>query len=189
MGLLYNMNEKHTVRRPAIFLDRDGVLTEEKSYVCSCEEMRIFPYAEECIRKIKEKGYYAIVITNQSGVARGLFTENCLMKMNDYLKQVLNVDAIYYCPHHIEGRVKKYAIVCNCRKPGTGMIERACRDFNIDMEKSFLAGDRASDIKAGKNAGIRTVLLESGYGTAGLESNVVPDYICYDLRDMIKILD
>lgn len=188
MGLLYNMGEKHVKQKPAVFLDRDGVLTEENGYVCSIEELHIFPYAEECIRQIKAKGYYAIVITNQSGIARGFFTESMLVKMNDYLKRTIGADEIYYCPHHLKGKIKEYAIDCNCRKPKTGMIKAACKEFSIDIEKSFLVGDRASDIMAGQNAGIRTVLLESGYGTAKLEGNVTPDYIFKDLRNVIQIL-
>lgn len=175
-------------KKPAVFLDRDGVLTEERGYVCSMEELHIFPYAESCIRQIKAKGYWTIVITNQSGIARGFFTEGMLMEMNDYLKRMIGADAIYYCPHHWEGKIKKYAIDCNCRKPKTGMIEKACEEFNIDIENSFLAGDRASDIAAGQNAGIRTILLKSGYGTAGLEGNIIPDYIFSDLREVIQVL-
>lgn len=175
-------------KKPAVFLDRDGVLTEERGYVCSMEELHVFPYAESCIRQIKAKGYWTIVITNQSGIARGFFTEGMLMKMNDYLKRMVGADAIYYCPHHLEGKIKKYAVDCNCRKPKTGMIEKACEEFNIDIENSFLAGDRASDIAAGQNAGIRTILLKSGYGTAGLEGNIIPDYIFSDLREVIQVL-
>lgn len=186
--MLYNMGEKYVGKKPAVFLDRDGVLTEEIGYVCSIKRLRIFPYAEECIRQIKAKGYYAIVITNQSGIARGFFTEEMLKGMNDYLQKNIGVDAIYYCPHHLKGKIKQYTIDCNCRKPKTGMIKAACKEFNIDIEHSFLVGDRASDIMTGQNAGIRTVLLESGYGTANLESNVTPDYIFKDLRNVIQIL-
>ncbi|MCM1251251.1 MAG: HAD family hydrolase [Clostridium sp.] len=182
------MNEKSVKRKPAVFLDRDGVLTEEKGYVCSVEELQIFSYAKECVRQIKEKGYYAIVITNQSGVARGLFTENALLEMNRYLHEITAVDAVYYCPHYIKGKIERYAIDCNCRKPKAGMIEKANREFNIDMAHSLFVGDRASDIITGQNVGITTVLLESGYGTAYLESDVTPDYIFHDLRDIIQIL-
>ncbi len=175
-------------RKPAVFLDRDGVLTEEKSYVSSVDDLNIFPYAADCIRQIHEKGYYAIVVTNQSGVARGLFTEEQLWEMNDYLKQQTGADAVYYCPHHPEGKIERYRKKCRCRKPGTGMFENACRDFAIDMKGSYMAGDRAGDIMAGQNAGFRTVLLESGYGTAGLEGHVEPDYILEDLRDFVEIL-
>lgn len=175
-------------KKPAVFLDRDGVLTEERGYVASIEELRIFPYAEECVRQIHEKGYYAIVVTNQSGVARGLFTEEDLLKMNIYLMQQTGVDAVYYCPHHPEGKVEKYKRECQCRKPGIGMFQEACRKFDIDLTGSYMVGDRAGDILAGQNAGVKTILLESGYGTARLEVEVEPDYIVRNLRNTIEIL-
>ena len=174
--------------KPAVFLDRDGVLSEEKSYVCKLEDFTIFPYTKDCIRKIKEKGYYAIVITNQSGVARGLFSEEVLQEMNAYLIEETGVDAVYYCPHHANGKIEKYKKECGCRKPNTGMIEHACQDFRIDMEKSYMVGDRASDILLGKNAGIKTILVESGYGMKRLEQEVMPDYIMEDLRKVLSIL-
>lgn len=167
--------------KPAVFLDRDGVLTEEKSYITVMENLKIFPYAADCIKRIHNKGYYAIVITNQSGIARGLLTEKELKEMNRYLILQTGVDAVYYCPHHPDAG-------CNCRKPQKGMFDMACRDFAIDMEHSYMVGDRAGDIIAGQNIGIRTILLESGYGTARLEKNVKPDFIFEDLTDVIKIL-
>lgn len=175
-------------KKPAVFLDRDGVLSEEKSYITSVESLKIFPYTAECIRQIHRKGYYAIVITNQSGVARGLFTENELYQMNEYLIQQTGVDAVYYCPHHENGVIGKYRQQCNCRKPKTGLIERAYSEYAIDLQRSLMVGDRASDIMTGQNAGMKTVLLESGYGTAKLEKEVVPDYILNNLRDVIGIL-
>jgi D,D-heptose 1,7-bisphosphate phosphatase len=175
-------------RKPAVFLDRDGELTEEKGYVTSREELVIFPYVRDCICQIHEKGYYAIVVTNQSAVARGLITEDALLEMNRYLADETNVDAVYYCPHLETGIIAGYQKICSCRKPQTGMIEKACRDFPIDLKHSCMVGDRASDIMLGKNAGIKTVLLESGYGTKRLESDVTPDYQFEDLRDLIKIL-
>ncbi len=175
-------------KKPAVFLDRDGVLTEERGYVTSIKNLNIFSYAKECIYQIHQKGYYAIVITNQSCVARGLLTEQELKKINNYLMLQTNVDAVFYCPHHPEGTIKEYKRHCCCRKPGIGMFETACEKFKIDMEKSYMVGDRASDIIAGQNAGIRSVLLESGYGTKGLEMDVKPDYIFNDLREIINIL-
>lgn len=180
--------EKSGYRKPAVFLDRDGVLTEEKSYIASVEELSIFPYTAECIRQMHRKGYYAIVITNQSGIARGLFTEDNLVEMNEYLKINAGVDAVYFCPHHPDGKVKQYKKICKCRKPEIGLIEQACKDFNIDMDKSYMVGDRASDILAGKKAGIKTVLLESGYGTKRLEADVMPDYVFEDLRNVLQLL-
>lgn len=175
-------------KKPAIFLDRDGVLIKEKSYICDVQQVEVFNYTKDCITKIKEKGYYTIVITNQSGIARGLFTETMLNKINHLIMEKTGVDKVYYCPHYTGGTVTQYAIPCKCRKPNIGMIDQACKEFSIDMEHSFMIGDRASDIEAGTNANIRTVLLESGYGSKKLEKNVIPDYILRDLRDVIKIL-
>jgi D,D-heptose 1,7-bisphosphate phosphatase len=174
--------------KPAVFLDRDGVITEEIGYVTSLAELRIFPYAASCIKQIHEKGYYAIVITNQSAVARGLLSEEELQKINKHLIDETKVDAVYYCPHLEEGIIGKYRKKCNCRKPKTGLIEQACSEYAIDLEHSYLVGDRASDIMLGKNAGIKTVLLESGYGSQRLESDVSADYVLKDLRDFIEIL-
>ena len=174
-------------KRPAVFLDRDGVLTIEKGYVRSVEEMELFPYAKECVEKIHEMGFYAIVITNPSGIARGLFTESALLEMNRTLMRRTGVDAVYYCPHHWQGTVKKYSHICDCRKPQTGMLAQACREFAIDLEHSVLIGDRACDIRTGKNAGIKTILLESGYGSAELEEAVQPGGICADLREALRI--
>ena len=179
------MNEN---KKPAIFLDRDGVLTEEVSYITSVNNLHIFPYVTECIRQIHDKGYYAIVITNQSGVARGLFTEETLKDMNAFLKEVTGVDAIYYCPHHPNGDVDEYRKICKCRKPEIGLLEQACMDFDIDMNRSYMVGDRAGDILTGQRAGIKTVLLESGYGSARIEQNVTPDYIFADLCNVMDIL-
>lgn len=175
-------------RKPAIFLDRDGVLTKEKSYICTVEELEIFPYAAGCIQRIKDKGYYAIVITNQSGIARGLFSEEELWKMNRYLQRETGVDAVYYCPHHPEGSIDQYKKICKCRKPETGLIEKACHDFNIDMDHSYMIGDRSSDIIAGQRAGIKTVLLESGFGTKSLEIPISSDYIFDDLVLFLQVL-
>lgn len=174
--------------KPAVFLDRDGVLTVENSYVCSVEELEIFPYTKDCIKQIHRMGYYAIVITNQSGIARGLFAEDQLHKMNRVLVRETGVDAVYYCPHHPQGIIKKYAITCNCRKPQVGLFEKACRDFQIDLKSSFMVGDRAGDILAGIKMGVKTVLLESGYGSSNLEQYVKPDYCLEDLRHFVELL-
>lgn len=174
--------------QPAVFLDRDGVLISEKGYVTALDQLEIFSYTAECVAKIKNSGYLTIVITNQSGVARGFFSEEELCKMNRYMMKETGVDAIYYCPHYEQGIIPKYAKKCSCRKPQIGMIESACKDFDIDLSKSYLVGDRASDILAGQRTGIKTILLESGYGRAKLEENVMPDYTLNDLRDVANLL-
>lgn len=179
---------KYEKNKPAIFLDRDGVLVEEKGYIVSIKDLNIFPYAKECVSKIKEKGYCAIVITNQSGVARGLLSEEKLKEINHYLLRATGIDAIYYCPHHPNGKVSAYSKSCICRKPAVGLFQRACEDYHIDMHESYMVGDRACDIKAGQNAGIKTVLLETGYGTERLEEAVQPDYVFQNLEDFVNCL-
>lgn len=169
-------------------MDRDGVLNEEKGYICSIQDLCIFPYVKECVNRIKRRGYYAIVITNQSGVARGLFTEEELKEMNQYLIQQTGVDAVYCCPHHPDGAVIQYRKICECRKPEIGLLKQADLDYHIDMRHSYMIGDRAGDILTGQRMGIRTVLLESGYGSKGLEDQVSPDYIFKDLSDMVHVL-
>lgn len=149
------------------------------------EELEIFPYAKECIRTIKEAGYYVIVITNQSAIARGMLEEKELLCMNQYLIEETGIDAIYYCPHHPKGSISKYRIICHCRKPEVGMIEKACKKFNIDLKKSYLVGDRESDILTGQKIGIKTILLESGYGSASLK-NAIPDKIYQDLKEFVE---
>ncbi|SDB60162.1 HAD-IIIA family hydrolase [Butyrivibrio sp. INlla16] len=175
--------------KKAIFLDRDGVITVEKGYaISSIEELEIYSYASGCIETIKELGYLTIIITNQSAVAKGLYSEDDLKEMNRIVMEQTGVDALYYCPHHPQGIVSKYANVCNCRKPKTGMIDQACKDYDIDLSRSFMVGDRACDIFLGQNVGVKTVLLNSGYGEDGLEEECKPDLIMDDLRQFANYL-
>lgn len=180
------MKEKLLMMVKAVFLDRDGVLTEERNYVKTADEMRIYEYSKSCINKLHDFGFLAIVITNQSGIARGYFTEDDLKLMNRKLQLETGVDDIFYCPHYSKGIVKKYSVECNCRKPKTGMIERACSEYDINANSSFLVGDRKSDISAGKNMGMKTILVRTGYGRSNGEE-CHPDYICNDLRDAVEI--
>lgn len=184
-----------TIKKPAIFLDRDGVLTVEKSYVNKVEDMEIFPADKACVDKIHALGYLAIVITNQSGIGRGMFSEEELHRMNNKLMSEVGVDAVYYCPHwhHEKSNLPKYNVECNCRKPKTGMIDQSIMDFRekhieIDISNSYFVGDRATDILTGQKAGVITVLVETGYGSARLEQEVTPDYICEDLKAFVEII-
>lgn len=174
--------------RPAVFLDRDGVLTVEKSYVCSMEDMEIFPYAKQCIEALHKKGYWAIIITNQSAIGRGLLKEEELKRMNQRLTDEIGVDAVYYCPHWYSsnGVPSKYNKICDCRKPAIGLIKQAMEDFQIDFEKSWFVGDRAGDILTGEACGAKTVLLNSGYGIQALEQPVQPDYQYENLLEFVE---
>ncbi len=174
--------------RPAIFLDRDGVLTEERGYLHSADEMVVCNYSRECVRKLHDAQYLTIVITNQSGVARGYFSENELKKMNERLIKEIGVDAVYYCPHHPDGIVEKYKKNCLCRKPSTGLIIKACNDFDIDLSKSYFVGDRECDIRTGQNVGIKTILVRTGYGLEDENKDLHPNYIAENLCDAVEIL-
>ena len=176
-------------KSPAIFLDRDGVICRENKVITSPDRIEIFSYAKECISEIKRRGFNVIVITNQSGIARGLFKEEDLIKLNNYMEQELCIDHIYYCPHHVNGIIKKYAINCKCRKPDIGLIKHACEEYNIDLAKSIMVGDRASDIELGHKIGTTTVLLNSGYGKDSLEYSIGYDYNFEDLKDFVNNLD
>ena len=152
-----------------MFIDRDGTLNEDIGYVSTPEELVLFPWAAQAVRRINEAGLFAIVITNQSGIARGLYTEETLgaihSRMIDELaREGARVDAIYYCPHHPEVGDLQYRLSCECRKPRTGLLVKAAREHNIDLARSFVVGDKASDIKLAENAGARGALVFTGYG-------------------------
>lgn len=178
---------------PVIFLDRDGVLCEERSYVASLAGLHVFPYAKAAVGKMRKLGYRVIVITNQSCVARGFATEETVARIHEHLKRETGVDAIYCCPHLPpaagEAETPPYRISCTCRKPRTGLIEQAARDFLLDMENAYFVGDRAGDIETGRAIGAHTVLLESGYGTARLEKPVRPDMTFDTLLDFVAYLE
>ena len=153
--------------RKAIFFDRDGVLNEEVGYLHEVEKFHWIDGAKETIKLCNEKNIAAIVVTNQSGVARGFYTEDDVKKihafMQDDLKKIgAHIDAFYYCPHHPEGTVEIYRKVCDCRKPKAGMIFQAAKDFNIDLEKSILIGDSQRDIESAKNAGLAKGIFFNG---------------------------
>lgn len=169
--------------KKAIFLDRDGVLCEDTNYVSSYEKFHIFPFAKEAIEKIHQAGYLAILITNQSGIARGLIKESLVIELNAKLKEQVGIDAIYYCPHlppeNEDAEKPPYRIFCNCRKPLPGMIEAAIKKYGISREDSYMIGDRESDIIAGKRAGVKTVLISN-------ESDIQSDYSCINLLEFVE---
>lgn len=180
-------------KRPVIFLDRDGVICEERGYVTSLSELRLFPYARESVTRIHALGYAVIVITNQSAIARGLVDEATMNNIHHHIVQETGVDRVYCCPHLPpklgEPQVPPYRVMCSCRKPRAGLIEQAVRDHGFDLKGAYLVGDRASDIETGQAAGIQTVLLQSGYGLDRLEKPVRPDLIFDTLLDFVKYLE
>jgi len=175
--------------RPAVFLDRDGTIVREVDYLRSVRNLRLLPGAAEAIRRLNRAGYAVVIATNQSGIARGLLTEDDLKGIHGTLIQRLakrgaRIDAIYYCPHHPEAPVERYRRRCRCRKPQSGMLARAARDLELDLARSVAVGDSARDIEAGRRSGCRTVLVRTGYGAeAEADLREAPDHIASNLSE------
>ena len=148
----------------AIFLDRDGTINVDKGFVYKPEDVEFIDGVPEAIRKMNELGYKVIVISNQSGIARGFYTSEHVNKLHGYIdceleKYGAHIDAYYFCPHYPD-----YGMECDCRKPKTGLIERATKDFNVDITKSWMLGDKESDVECARNAGLRAALVMTGCG-------------------------
>lgn len=180
------------MKQKTVFLDRDGTINVEKNYLYKPEDFQFIENAPEAIALLKKHGYRVIVVTNQAGVARGYYTEEDVKRLHAYINEQLRkwdtqIDAFYYCPHHPTAGIGKYKKDCNCRKPKTGMFEQACRDFEVDRENSWMIGDNKGDIEAGRNFGLRTILVRTGYGEA-LEKKECNcwNYVQDDLLDGAK---
>jgi D-glycero-D-manno-heptose 1,7-bisphosphate phosphatase len=190
---------RHLNPQSAIFLDRDGTINEDIGYVSAPGELIVYPYAAEAVRLVNEAGLKAIVITNQSGIARRMYTEETLAAIHDRMIEELargggRIDAIYYCPHHPRVGDERYRKACDCRKPRTGMLLRAAREHSIDLSSSYVIGDKASDINLAGNAGASGVLVMSGYGRETLANKgewpCAPAIVADDLLEAVKrILD
>ncbi|MFT3828047.1 MAG: HAD family hydrolase [Chitinophagaceae bacterium] len=155
----------------AVFLDRDGTLIEEVGYLDRAERIALYPYAADAIRALNRAGIRVVMVTNQSGIARGFFTEAVVDECHRHIASLLaragaHLDAYYYCPHHPDGRVPEYAVRCECRKPGTALVERAVRELGVDPARSFAVGDRWVDIGLARAMGGRGVLVRTGYGAS-----------------------
>jgi len=184
---------------PAIFIDRDGTINEDIGYVSSPDDLMLYPYAAEAVRLVNQSSLQAIVITNQSGIARGYYNEDTLAVIHDRMITELGrdgarIDAIYYCPHHPRIGDDRYRQMCACRKPRPGMLRQAAREHSIDLTRSYVIGDKASDINLATNAGARGVLVLTGYGRETLAHRdrwpCEPAIIADDLLDAVKqILD
>lgn len=152
-------------RRPAAFLDRDGVLNVDRGYTHRPDQLEWIDGAPEAVHLLNEAGYIVIVVTNQSGVARGFYDEDAVRRFHAHMQAALkshaaHIDAFYYCPHHPNGTVKEYALRCNCRKPGVGLLEQAAREWPIDVSRSFLVGDKMNDLKAAAAFKIKGLLFD-----------------------------
>ena len=159
----------------AVFLDRDGTMIEERGYLDRLELISPFPYTAEAIRRLRAAGFLIVVVTNQAGIARGFFDEAFVQEAHRHLDGLLSSqsaapDAYYYCPHHPDGVVDGYRVICQCRKPEPGLIERAASDLDIDVPRSFVVGDKWLDVGLANRAGARGILVRTGYGESTADS-------------------
>lgn len=187
-----------TKLQPAIFLDRDGTVTDEVGYVNHISRAKIYPYAPEAVRLLKSTGLPVIIVTNQSGVGRGYFTEEIVDQVHRMVQDALqaagtSVDAFYYCPHHPSAAIESYRQECRCRKPGTAMPEQAAERFGIDLGASYVVSDTYRDMQMGFNIGARTVLLMTGYGRGEYEYRRhnwprMPDLIAENLLEAARLI-
>jgi D-glycero-D-manno-heptose 1,7-bisphosphate phosphatase len=185
-------------QRRAVFIDRDGTISEEVGYVNHPSRYRVFPYAAEAIKQLNEAGWLAVLITNQAGVARGYFTEEVIGAVHTLLAQELErggarLDAIYYCPHHPSVGEPPYRFDCDCRKPRPGLIRRAAVELDIDLAASWMIGDRYSDTELARNAGTRAALVLSGYGRGEWEYQRAawrhqPDLVAENLLEAVRTI-
>ena len=179
--------------RPAVFLDRDGTLIEERGYIDRLDMLTPFPWTADAVRLINQAGYAAVVITNQAAIGRGIIDESFLSQVHGSLDARLalgdaRIDRYYYCPHHPDAALEQFRQVCRCRKPGPGMIEQACREMGLDPKRSVMVGDRWLDVRAGQAAGTRSVLLRTGHGAHEVDSppdDVQADAILNNLMEAV----
>lgn len=175
--------------RPAVFLDRDGTLLEEAGYLDRLERLVMFPYSVDAVRLLNRAGFAVVIITNQSGVGRGLYGEEFVRESHAVMTERFaaagaRVDGYYYCPHHPDATVDRYRLDCDCRKPSPGMLRKAAEDLGLDLPRSFAVGDKWTDVQVGIAAGGRGVLVRTGYGRSselskpeGVEPAVVTDNV------------
>lgn len=170
----------------AVFLDRDGTIVPEMGYVTKPSQVSLLPNAAAGMRLLRDLGYRLIVVTNQAAIAKGLMTLRDLAAVNRRIRTLLqhhNIrwDALYFCPHHPEGTVKRYAIRCRCRKPQPGMLRRAAREHRLDLRRSVVIGDSIRDLQMGRSVGATTILVRTGHRERGARKRA--DYTACDLLE------
>jgi D-glycero-D-manno-heptose 1,7-bisphosphate phosphatase len=181
------------MKRPAIFLDRDGTLIEERGYLDRLGLLELYPFAADAVRLLNRAGYATVVVTNQGGIGRGIIDEPFLHLVHTTIDARLaagnaRIDGYYFCPHHPDAVVPELRLKCTCRKPASGLIEQACRERALDPARSVMIGDRRLDIVAGANAGTRTILVRTGHGAheeAMPPAGARPDAILNNLMEAV----
>lgn len=161
-------------KRKAVFLDRDGTINVEVQYLNKVEEFQFIPGVPYALKRLKEAGLLLVVVTNQSGIGRGIYDEAALQRVHDHMHRELagygvEIDACYFCPHHPEHATGEYLKECSCRKPLPGMLQQAAEALDIDLAASYMVGDKLIDVEVGINAGCTPILVMTGYGSSHLE--------------------
>jgi D-glycero-D-manno-heptose 1,7-bisphosphate phosphatase len=178
------------MKRKAVFLDRDGTINEDVGYPSEYSQVRIYPAGFEAVRRLNLAGLVAIVITNQSGIGRGLITEEGLEDIHKrmhaaFVEKQARLDGIYYCPHYERSSIPRYREDCSCRKPNPGLALQAAADFDLNLKRSYMVGDKVEDILFGRNIRATPVLVLTGYGRKSrpqLEKmRISPAYIAADV--------
>ncbi len=191
---------KPLIKSPsAVFLDRDGTIIKEVNYLSQLQDVELLPQAAEAIARLNRQQIPVILISNQSGVARGKFTENFVVETHHYIQKILarkgaHLDDFFFCPHHPETGSAPYKKVCNCRKPAPGLLLEAANRHHLDLTKSYVIGDKLIDVKLALRVGGKGILVETGHGKNEKEKigegEINPNFIAVDLYDAIKwILD
>jgi D,D-heptose 1,7-bisphosphate phosphatase len=183
-------------KKQAVFLDRDGVICREEGYLSDPRRLQLLPGSGDAIRLFNRNALTTVVITNQSGVARGFFPEAAIAEMNCTMKELLeeyeaSLDGIYYCPHHPEGIIESYRKECDCRKPAAGLLMRAAQDHGIDLSRSYLVGDKRTDMECACRAGVKGILVLTGYGAEEYRlmppaPGAKPVFVAQDLLDAAR---
>lgn len=184
------------MKTPAVFLDRDGTINEQMGYINHISRFIILDKVPEAIKLLNESDFFTIILSNQSGVARGYFPIELVDETHASLMSSLKrwgayIDGIFFCPHYPRGKIPEYCIECDCRKPKTGLIDQACTSFDIDMSRSYMIGDRHTDMEFASRAGLKGIMVETGYGLGDIKyilpnKDIKPVYIAENLFSAVN---
>ena len=184
------------MKKPAVFVDRDGTINEQMGYINHVSRFKMIPGVPQAIRMLNRHGFLVLVVSNQSGVARGYYPMDLVETIHRLMVSRIKekkgiIDGVFFCPHHPAGSVPEFSRDCDCRKPKTGLIEQAARSFEIDLRRSFVVGDMCSDMELAHRAGIKGILVKTGYGLGEIEyilpqKTTKPAHIAEDLLDAVR---
>ena len=181
------------MKNKALFLDRDGTINVDTDYLYKIEDFQFEKKVPETLKYFFDQGYKLIVITNQSGVARGYFSEEDVKKLHDHIQNEAKkfgffFTGFYYCPHHKDGIVKEYSIECECRKPNTLLLKKAAKGHYLTLCSSYFVGDKSADMILGRKMGLTTILVGTGYGKETVKTCKDHDYYIHDFSELKKII-